>query len=195
MELADLLASVRAALGRDLGASTPAPPASPAFAVPAPVTDRAALVDRFCERAAAVGVEIRRVAEAELDATLAALGASRAPLVDGAAAYDREVGLTDAAWAIAETGSVVVAAAPDAPRGLSAATLVHVAVVREADVVQTLAEALARGAEGGLPSALTVVTGPSKTADIEGIIVTGVHGPGRVVAVVVSPGAGATRAG
>ena len=103
--------------------------------------------------------------------------------------------MTQVAYGVWDGVAYGGSAAPDAPRGLSAATLVHVAVVREADVVQTLAEALARGAEGGLPSALTVVTGPSKTADIEGIIVTGVHGPGRVVAVVVSPGAGATRAG
>jgi len=92
-----------------------------------------------------------------------------------AGVWDAEVGLSIAEFAIGETGSVVLAAGPESARLGSLAPPLNVVFVRR--LVATLEDAFALG----MPAATTViVTGPSRTADIEGILVRGVHGPGAV---------------
>ncbi|HLO04700.1 MAG TPA: LUD domain-containing protein [Symbiobacteriaceae bacterium] len=93
-------------------------------------------------------------------------------------------GVTSARWAIAETGSIALA--HDAQRGRVVSLLppVHVAVLPTSRILGT-ADAYFRavallGAEGGLPQALNLATGPSRTADIEMDLSIGVHGPGKV---------------
>lgn len=97
---------------------------------------------------------------------------------------DAPLGVSMARGAVAETGSLLM----DARDGRRAQLLppVHLVVVREDDVFPTLAEALAALAPD-LPSGLGLHSGPSKSADIGQILVEGVHGPGRVVALVVGP--------
>jgi len=112
--------------------------------------------------------------------------------------FGADVSITGVAAAIAETGSIVWHAASDAARGATLIAPVHVAVVGLEQVVPDLhdyfeqlgagafAAPRASGAPGGaLPAHLNIITGPSKTADIEGVLVTGVHGPGRVHIVLV----------
>jgi len=96
------------------------------------------------------------------------------------------VGVTGALVAVAETGSVALAAAPGAPRGTSLLPPVHVCVVDSGAIVETLERALERVAECALPSALTWVSGPSRTGDLEMRITLGVHGPKAVEVVVVA---------
>ena len=93
----------------------------------------------------------------------------------------RTVGLTAVASAVAETGTVVLDASVGSPRGTSLLPDVHLAVVLESQIVPDLVDLLGGDAalSGEQPSARTWVTGPSKTADIEGILITGVHGPGE----------------
>jgi L-lactate dehydrogenase complex protein LldG len=85
--------------------------------------------------------------------------------------------MTGATVAIAETGTVVLQNV--AGQGRRAATLVpdyHLCVVRVEDVVETVAEAMARlAATAGLTT--TFFSGPSATADIEMTRIKGVHGP------------------
>jgi L-lactate dehydrogenase complex protein LldG len=90
-----------------------------------------------------------------------------------------DAGVSEASWGIAETGSVVLEASVDEPRSRSLLPWVHVSVLREDRVVADLDELLAR-VRGELPSALAIVTGPSRTADIEQTLMVGVHGPGEV---------------
>jgi L-lactate dehydrogenase complex protein LldG len=92
------------------------------------------------------------------------------------------LGVSMARAAVAETGSLVL----DARDGRRTQILppTHLVVLRRTDVFDTLTEALAELSED-LPSALGLHSGPSKSADIGQILVKGVHGPGRVVALLV----------
>lgn len=98
-----------------------------------------------------------------------------------------DAGVSEASWGIAETGSVVLAASPAEPRARSLLPWVHVSLLREDRVVADLDELFAR-VRHDLPSALAIVTGPSRTADIEQTLMVGVHGPGEVHVVLLPPG-------
>jgi L-lactate dehydrogenase complex protein LldG len=95
--------------------------------------------------------------------------------------------ISEALFALADPGSVVLAASPEEPRARSLLPEVHVTVVSEDRVLQGLDELLARvGSE--LPSSLAIVSGPSRSADIEQVLALGVHGP-REEHVVIVPAA------
>ena len=95
---------------------------------------------------------------------------------------DYAFGITAAAGAIAETGTVILTDAGTSSRLAALAPWVHVAVVPRARLFATIAEAAA--ALGDDPNIIWC-TGPSKTADVEGILIEGVHGPGQQLALVV----------
>jgi L-lactate dehydrogenase complex protein LldG len=92
--------------------------------------------------------------------------------------------VSQAAFALAETGSVVLVSSPEEPRARSLLPAVHVSVVREDRILPRLEDLFAAvGPE--LPSSLAIVSGPSRSADIEQRLAVGVHGPGEVHVVVV----------
>lgn len=99
---------------------------------------------------------------------------------------DADAGITGALLAVAEPAAIAVAAAPGSPRGTSLVPPVHICVLRVADLVPTLADAMQTIAAGDLPSALTWIGGPSRTGDLEMITTLGVHGPRTVEVVLVS---------
>lgn len=102
----------------------------------------------------------------------------RAPRAELAAA---EVGLTAVDAVIAETGSLALVSAPDRPRTASLLPPLHVAIVRAGQIAPTFRVALARLRERfDRASALHLITGPSRTADIELQLTLGVHGPGAL---------------
>lgn len=89
--------------------------------------------------------------------------------------WDADLGLSRAEFAIAETGTVVLSAGPESLRLSSLAPPLNIVVVER--LVATLDD----GFSLGMPERTAVlVTGPSRTADIEGILVRGVHGPGEL---------------
>ncbi|MEZ5300889.1 MAG: LUD domain-containing protein [Verrucomicrobiales bacterium] len=91
---------------------------------------------------------------------------------------DYQFGITRADGAIAETGTAILTDTHTADRLAALTPWVHVAVFHEADLCRTLGDAIACfGAERNIIFA----TGPSKTADIEGILIEGVHGPGEQI--------------
>jgi L-lactate dehydrogenase complex protein LldG len=115
------------------------------------------LVERFAENAARAGFHVHRGSAPELP----------------------DAGVSEAIYGLADTGSVVLAASPEEPRARSLLPFVHVSLLREDRVLPGLAE-LFEALGDDLPSALAIVTGPSRSADIEQTLVVGVHGPGEV---------------
>lgn len=103
-----------------------------------------------------------------------------------AASFTVDAGLTDVAAAIAETGTLVVSSSSRG-RGAFIVPPLHVAIVFASQIVPDMLDLWPVLAEDGEldAAAITLITGPSKTADIEGVLVTGVHGPGEVEIIVV----------
>lgn len=96
--------------------------------------------------------------------------------------FAADVGMSGVERLIAETGSIVMAADPRRPRSTSLLPPVHIAIAARSQIVPDLFDLFA--GPPALPSCLTVITGPSKTGDIELRLVTGVHGPGEVHVVI-----------
>lgn len=137
---------------------------------------------RFCERLLALGGEALTVEDLagfegrstwDPDVPSFVQRALGTPVEDVWAA---EVGVTMCEAAVAETGSVLMASQPGRSRLRSLSPPIHVVLVRPEQLVPGLEEALTR-----LPQATCwLVSGPSRTADIEQVLVNGVHGPGRL---------------
>jgi L-lactate dehydrogenase complex protein LldG len=97
------------------------------------------------------------------------------------------LGITGTFCAIAETGTLVIISGAATPTASMLLPDTHVAVVRPDRIVAGMEEAFAlvRAERPGMPRAVNLVSGPSRTGDIEQTIVVGAHGPFRVHIVVV----------
>lgn len=100
------------------------------------------------------------------------------------------LGLTRARAGIAETGSLVFFSGEETPATLNVVPEVQAVVLRESEIVAKLEDAFALvgAASGVLPSAITIVTGPSRTGDIEQTLYLGAHGPREVHLLLVKNG-------
>lgn len=169
------------------------------------------LVQRFIVRSEALASTVERVATlAQVPAACARyLAAQRLPsaavawpqlaaldwpgagidIEAGGARDEHLVGVTGAFCAVAETGTLMLCSAPDAPSAVSLLPEAHIAILAASRVLPGMEEAWAavRAARGGagLPRAVNFISGPSRTGDIEQTIVLGAHGPYRVHIVVV----------
>jgi L-lactate dehydrogenase complex protein LldG len=151
------------------------------------------LVERKTRRVVLGATDLLR--ELELDGALASAGvdvvvadlageAERGALRE--AAFAADAGVTSADFGVADTGTLALLARRGQGRALSLLPPLHVAVLDARDVVGELAELFERVRERGeLPSALTLITGPSRTGDIELVLTVGVHGPGELHVVVI----------
>jgi L-lactate dehydrogenase complex protein LldG len=93
-----------------------------------------------------------------------------------------QFGITRASGAIAESGSVVIDDDLTSHRLAALSPWVHVAVLQKNEIHRTITDAIE--ALGESPNVIWC-TGPSKTADVEGILIEGVHGPGEQVALLI----------
>ncbi|MEO8674839.1 MAG: LUD domain-containing protein [Casimicrobiaceae bacterium] len=100
---------------------------------------------------------------------------------------DDRLGITGTYCAIAETGTLVVLTGADTPTATTLLPDTHIAVLRADRVVSGMEEmfALIRKERGETPRAINLISGPSRTGDVEQTIVLGAHGPFRVHILVV----------
>jgi L-lactate dehydrogenase complex protein LldG len=97
------------------------------------------------------------------------------------------LGITGCFCAIAETGTLVMVTGTPTPSATFLLPETHVAIVRADQIVPAMEDAFARIRVelGELPRAVNLVSGPSRTGDIEQTIVLGAHGPRRLHVVLV----------
>lgn len=112
----------------------------------------------------------------------------------GRAKKEGEAVVTDVFAAIAETGTLMILSGPDRPTGNVFLPETHIALVRTDQVVGPLeaawdklrAEGLPAGGRGNaMPRTVNLITGPSRTGDIEAVMYLGAHGPRRLHIVLI----------
>ena len=195
------------------GAGDGFPPGAPVGPRPAiPAASAAERVAAFCARAEAAGCRVARlpdpvalpaaVAEAlrgrnlpaairmGADPVLAALDWSGLEASVGCGRREEPATLSRAAFGVAETGSLVFLSGPDNPVTLTFLGDHHLVLLREADVVAHF-EAVWAGLRdaGADPRTVNLVTGPSRSADIEQKLEMGAHGPVSVTVFLTGAGA------
>ncbi len=121
---------------------------------------------------------------------IADLPGVRSGIVDRAELRDvcatAEFGITGADYALADTGTLVMIASAENPRLVSLLPPVHIAVMPCSRLLTSLDELLTTLPDPArLTSSMVLITGPSRTADIEQILVRGVHGPREIHVVLV----------
>jgi L-lactate dehydrogenase complex protein LldG len=96
---------------------------------------------------------------------------------------DCDVSVTGCEYLVARTGTIVMSTAQQSGRTTSVYAPIHVCVANTSQLVYDLKEALQflkMKYQNNLPSLISFASGPSRTADIEKTLVTGVHGPKEV---------------
>jgi L-lactate dehydrogenase complex protein LldG len=192
-----VLGRVRSALAD----ATPAPAIPRDYRTTGTIDDESR-VALFCERVGEYKADVRRVSDAT--AEIAAVCAGRTMVVPGGLREEwrpdsciEDTGLspheldavagvvTGCTVAIAETGTIVLTAAPhEGRRSITLIPDLHVCVVEASQIVALVPEAIKRLSDAARRP-LTLISGPSATSDIELNRVEGVHGPRTLVVLVV----------
>jgi L-lactate dehydrogenase complex protein LldG len=165
-------------------------------------------IDLFVDRLRELGVEVetvtsqqdardaveRLMSERAWQSVACASGLSWQGIAKQRIANAREAafGLSEADWAVAETGTVVMRSSADERRDYSLLPPAVGFIVPQRRICETLGDVLREIAadERPLPSCLSFISGPSSTADIASVHVVGVHGPGEVFVWVIAEGSG-----
>lgn len=195
-----VLAQIRTSLGRTGSAATPIPPlpgAGPRPAFEGTVLDRfiakmlekAATLERLAsldEVGAAVARFLPTVAAGPRLRVSHALAGIHWPAgieaVHGAALREDQTSVTPCFAAVAESGGIVTLSGADTPSSLNFVPDNHIVVVHAHQVVAHFEDAFAAWRATGqpLPRTMNIISGPSRTADIEQTIQLGAHGPRRL---------------
>jgi L-lactate dehydrogenase complex protein LldG len=206
----DVLNRVHAALGRKPGQTPPALPATVLRPRNLPTPERVELFVQQFTKLNGKPVRVRGYAEAvsvvrDLMNGKTAV-ASNAPFLRECGITDiagvqtgfttrdelrtmcatTDFGITSADYALADTGTLVMLASPKEARLISLLPPVHIGVIPADSLLPNLDELFIRVPKPAeQTSSMVLITGPSRTADIEQILVRGVHGPGEIYAVIV----------
>jgi L-lactate dehydrogenase complex protein LldG len=194
-----VLANVRDALARRREERTPLPDWDESMVVARPAKDFGSLVEQFQFKFEAAGglflsgwsalhdyVQAQGFKCGYVDPTVHGYVSSWPEITrtefDRGIVDSYEFSVTRATAGIAESGTLLLTESGSSSRIGALAPWVHVALLKESDLLGTIPEALRRM---GQDRAALFVTGPSKTADVEGILIKGVHGPGIQVCCLV----------
>ncbi|MTI99772.1 MAG: lactate utilization protein [Marinobacter adhaerens] len=97
-----------------------------------------------------------------------------------------DASITSTRGGIAETGSLILWPNNDEPRLMSLVPPVHIAVLKASELYTTFREAMqAQNWAAGMPTNALLISGPSKTADIEQTLAYGVHGPKELIVLII----------
>lgn len=100
--------------------------------------------------------------------------------------FSVDAGITTSLGAIAQTGSLILSPSTHEPRLLSLTPPIHIAIVKADCFFNTFAQAIeTQGWENNMPTNLLLISGPSKTADIEQELCYGVHGPKELIVFII----------
>jgi L-lactate dehydrogenase complex protein LldG len=195
-----MLERVRMALGRKPGQPPQAPPPLYLPRVERDTEQRIALFTAALEKLAGRVMRCRS-REAAREA-VTALTAGKSAVISGASylracaitvppefsapCADADVGITSADFALADTGTLVMISGREESRLVSLLPPAHIAVVPVSRLLENLDALLVRIPQpADKSSSMVLITGPSRTADIEQILVRGVHGPGEITVILV----------
>ena len=97
-----------------------------------------------------------------------------------------DAGITSAAGAIADTGALILWPSEKEPRLMSIVPSIHIAVLKANTIHNTLSDAMQKERwPDRMPTNVVLVSGPSKTADIEMTLAFGVHGPKELIVLIL----------
>src|SRR5436309_8170387 len=100
--------------------------------------------------------------------------------------YEFDCAVTDVDYAVAESGTLVIKPSPRQGRSMSLVPMYHIALVEQHQILPDMVDLFEKLAADPDRSNVILISGPSKTADIEMNVVTGVHGPNVVHAFILS---------
>jgi len=196
------LIAIRSAMKRSSGQGVPEPPVLDLSIPEVSLADRKLAFRKALEKlggtvSEAAGIDAARSRASDIIGSRTTV-ASSASLVtecgftapaDGLrdACASADCGITSADYALADTGSLVLFSSPTEPRLVSLLPPCHIAIVAESVLLTSLEEFFVREPlPADRSSAMVILTGPSRSADIEMILVRGVHGPGEVHVIFVA---------
>ena len=100
--------------------------------------------------------------------------------------FEIDAAITTTLGGIAETGSLILWPTPDEPRLMSLVPPIHIAVLNSKNIYSTFLEAMISGNwVSEMPTNALLISGPSKTADIEQTLVYGIHGCKELVVILI----------
>ena len=95
--------------------------------------------------------------------------------------------ITSSRWGVAETGTLVLWPTKEEPRSFSLVPPVHIAILEATEIYATFADLVEQQQwREGMPTNALLISGPSKTADIEQTLAYGVHGPIELIIIVIT---------
>jgi L-lactate dehydrogenase complex protein LldG len=149
----------------------------------------------LCQTKADVAAEILRICKAKNQSKLFCTDLNLLNLIDGQIQIDSQendfpelnIGLTRCEFLVAHLGSVLISSAQISGRRLNVFPETHIVVAHQSQLTDYLEQALEKLQDkykNKLPSLISNITGPSRTADIEKTLVMGMHGPKSLIVLI-----------